>query len=54
MIDYPTIYSEELKSKLINNIQEHTLAKARDWLNFVWSLAVLDFVTAEQIDSVLR
>lgn len=53
MTDYPTIYSEELKSKLISNIQEHTL-RGRDWLNFVWSLTVLDFATAEQIDSVLR
>lgn len=54
MIDYPTIYAEDLKSKLIQNIQEHTFARGQEWLNFVWSLMVLNFVKAEQIDSVLR
>lgn len=54
MVDYQTMHSNELKSKLLPHIQRHVFVQAKYWLNFVWSLTVLDFVTAEQIDSVLK
>lgn len=52
-INYPTVHAEELKN-LVNSVQERTFARVNEWLNFVWSLAVLDLVSAKHIDSVLR
>lgn len=54
IINYPTIHAEELKAKVVNSLNVKSFSNKNDWLNFIWSLALLDIATAEQVNSVLE
>lgn len=54
ILNYTANQSELMKEKLVKNLQQADLIKAIDWVNYVWALVVLEFVTPQHIDSVLR
>lgn len=53
-LNYPTIKSEQLKSKLATGLVEQDFPKLSEWLNHVWALVVLNFADTKQIDSILK
>lgn len=53
-LNYPTCQIEALKVKMVNGLQEQDLPKAVDWLNYVWSLVLLNISSEKHLDSVLK
>lgn len=53
-LNYQTLHMEELQEKLVKNLTSASFSHAIDWLNFVWSLIVLDFAKPHHAESVLR
>uniref|UniRef100_A0A336LU09 CSON000645 protein n=1 Tax=Culicoides sonorensis TaxID=179676 RepID=A0A336LU09_CULSO len=54
ILNYPSCHVDQLKEKMIENLQEQDLPKALDWLNYVWSLVLLDVSSEKHLESVLR
>lgn len=53
-LSYPTCQIEALKTRMVNGLQEQDLPKAVDWLNYVWSLVLLNISSDKHLDSVLK
>lgn len=53
-LNYPTCQIEALKVIMVNGLQEQDLPKAVDWLNYVWSLVLLNISSEKHLDSVLK
>lgn len=53
-LNYQTCQIEALKVKMVNGLQEQDLPKAVDWLNYVWSLVLLNISSEKHLDSVLK
>lgn len=52
--NYPTIHADKLESKLVDHFVRPNLPDSLGWLNFVWSLTVLQFAKPHHVESVLR
>lgn len=53
-LNYEPVNMETIKAKLISGLTENDFIKSNDWLNTVWSLAVLNCVTSHHLASVLH
>ncbi|XP_058467872.1 uncharacterized protein LOC131440531 [Malaya genurostris] len=53
-LSYEPSNVDGIRSKLINNLVESDFVKSVDWLNTVWSLAILNSVSKQQLASVLN
>lgn len=54
ILNYPTSQIEAINKNIVKNLQQADLIKALDWVNFVWSLVVLNLATSDHINSVLQ
>lgn len=53
-LNYEPTNMDAIKANLINTLSESDFIKPLDWLNTVWSLAVLNCVSAHHLSSVLN
>ncbi|XP_058813956.1 uncharacterized protein LOC131677885 [Topomyia yanbarensis] len=53
-LSYEPSNMDSVKTKLVNNLVESDFVKSVDWLNTVWSLAVLNCVSPHHLASVLN
>ncbi|XP_017870431.1 PREDICTED: protein TBRG4 [Drosophila arizonae] len=53
LLNFKSAHLEDVRNKLAKSIVREDFTKQSDWLNYVWSLALLGIVENSQINSVL-
>lgn len=53
ILNYKTTHAEQLKSKLLPNINPEEIGSASEWLNYIWALTVLEIADSNHIESAL-
>lgn len=54
LLNFKSTQLEDVRKKLVKSIVQEDFSRQSDWLNYVWSLAMLELVDDSQLESVLR